>query len=101
MYIAEAHPDDGWAVFGTGFKVNQHQNEVDRITAAKHFVWKLDVKCNVAIDLMSNDAAISYGSMVNRAYILHNGIVHFEGGPGPEYYNLKEIEEQLKGLCGF
>ena len=97
IYVSEAHPTDGWFV-GTTHLVTQHQNETGRIAAAKMLVETVDLKCDVVIDVMTNKTAKSYGARIDRLYIIQNGRVAYQGGPGPHQYNLEEMEAALKSL---
>ena len=97
IYVAEAHPTDGWFI-GTDIKVAQHKNETERLEAAKLLIETTNVKCDVVIDSMTNAAAKLYGAKPDRLYIVQNGVVYYQGGPGPHKYDIKELEMKLREL---
>ena len=47
---------------------------------------------------MDNDANKMYGALPERFFIIKNGKIAFEGGKGPENYNISKMEESLKKL---
>lgn len=48
------------------------------------------------VDTMDNTANISYGAHPERLFIINKGVVHYEGGIGPFYYNVEEVGQWLK-----
>ena len=97
IYVAEAHPVDGWFL-GTSVQLTQHKSEKERVVAAKMLTDTTGIKCNVVIDKISNAAAKLYGALIDRFYILQNGVVYYQGGPGPYEYDIKEMEMKLRKL---
>lgn len=67
---------DGWA-FTNNFDINQHQSLEDRLAAAKILVQK-EPLCPVVVDEMNNGAAIKYGAMPERLYVLQAGRVVYK-----------------------
>ena len=95
IYIDEAHPTDGWTAGMSEFHIAQHATIQDRIEAAKVFVKKMDIKCDVFTDLISNDATNAYGALYDRLYVVQSGVIYYQGGMGPENYNIKELRSKL------
>uniref|UniRef100_A0A8C4EPS8 Iodothyronine deiodinase n=1 Tax=Dicentrarchus labrax TaxID=13489 RepID=A0A8C4EPS8_DICLA len=96
VYIAEAHSTDGWA-FTNNFDINQHQSLEDRLAAAKILVQK-EPLCPVVVDEMNNSAAIKYGAMPERLYVLQAGKVVYKGAIGPWGYDPKEVRSFLEKM---
>lgn len=94
VYIAEAHSTDGWA-FTNNFDINQHRSQEDRLSAAKILIQK-EPLCPVVVDDMSNVAAIKYGAMPERLYVLQAGKVVYKGKVGPWGYNPQEVRSFLE-----
>ncbi len=47
---------------------------------------------------MSNEAQIKYAAMPERLYIVQNGKIVYEGGPGPICYDIHEMVKVLQIL---
>ena len=97
VYVAEAHSTEGWneVAFQT---MASHKNEKERLAAARLLIETTSLKCNVAIDLMTNSAAKAYGATIDRVYIIKNGVVYFQGATGPFDYDLNELEKKMLEL---
>ncbi|TKS74506.1 Type I iodothyronine deiodinase [Collichthys lucidus] len=87
---------DGWA-FINNFDINQHQNLEERLSAAQILVQK-EPLCPVVVDEMKNAAAIKYGAMPERLYVLQAGKIVFKGQLGPWGYNLQEVRLLLEKM---
>uniref|UniRef100_H2Y0H0 Iodothyronine deiodinase n=2 Tax=Ciona intestinalis TaxID=7719 RepID=H2Y0H0_CIOIN len=96
IYIAEAHPTDGWSFAGNKYQIHSHGSLEDRVCAAKLFAEQTAVSCPILVDNMANETALKYAAIPERLYILQNGIVKYDGAIGPFGYNLQEMEENLK-----
>ena len=97
LYVAEAHPLDLEAT-GSAKRSSKSSDEECRIKSAKSLIESASLKCSVAVDLVTNSAAKAYGVKFDRLYIIRNGIVYYQGGPGPVKYSIKELEKQLLEL---
>ncbi|CAJ1060372.1 type I iodothyronine deiodinase isoform X3 [Xyrichtys novacula] len=96
IYVAEAHSTDGWA-FTNNYDINQHRNLEDRLSAARILVQK-DPLCPVVVDEMDNTAAIKYGALPERLYVLQDGKVVYRGDVGPWGYNPMEVRSLLEKM---
>uniref|UniRef100_A0A671UWI2 Iodothyronine deiodinase n=1 Tax=Sparus aurata TaxID=8175 RepID=A0A671UWI2_SPAAU len=96
VYIAEAHSTDGWA-FASNIDINQHQSLEDRLSAAQILVQK-EPLCPVVVDEMNDGAAIKYGAMPERLYVLQAGKVVYKGRAGPQGYDPQEVRSFLEKM---
>lgn len=96
VYIAEAHSTDGWA-FTNNFNINQHQNLEDRLSAARILLQK-EPQCPVVVDEMNNIAAVKYGALPERLYVLQAGKVVYKGAIGPWGYDPMEVRSFLEKM---
>ena len=118
VYIAEAHPTDGWmypAVERFAYR-RQHTRLEDRLQAARVLRTKVEGKTGLQVskegfgtavigrgvlllaDDMTNDASIAFGALPERLAIVLNGDVRFIGGKGPEEYSMADAAAALVGL---
>lgn len=93
VYIAEAHPTDGWALGGNKYIIKQHQLLVDRVKSAK-MLNDRGSKCPIVVDTMSNEARDKYGSLPEALYIIKDGIVIFKA-VGPNCYQPDDVRKKL------
>lgn len=96
VYIAEAHSTDGWA-FTNNFDINQHRSLEDRLAAARILVEK-EPLCPVVVDEMDNEAAIKYGALPERLFVLQAGKIIYSGAVGPWGYNPQEVRSFLEKM---
>lgn len=99
VYIAEAHPTDGWDIPGN-VEVATHKTMEERFAATKKMLDLESLDCPVLVDSLSDGACRAYAGMPERLYIVQDGIIVYKGGPGPFGYKLKEVEEWLKKYKG-
>lgn len=103
VYVAEAHPTDGWMYPAVEHHVKQHTVMKDRVEAASVLAKRL---CELAsengtpqiplyADTMGDSAAKGFGALPERLAIIHNGQVVFIGGKGPEAYSIPEVKKAL------
>ena len=52
--------------------------------------------CTLAVDTMLNAANIAYGAVPIRLYVVQNGEIAYEGGPGPMKYRMQEVKTWLQ-----
>ena len=71
----------------------------DRVIAAKIFTSMRELNCPLVLDTMKNAGRFSYAAIPERLFIVHNGIIAYEGGRGPGDYKVEEVEEWLKNYC--
>ncbi|RDD42456.1 Type I iodothyronine deiodinase [Trichoplax sp. H2] len=102
VYIAEAHPSDGWALDlsndSIGVCYRAPRKVEDRIYIAKEFIKNYNYPVPLYVDSITDDTLKTYSSMPERLYIIKDGKVAYKGGPGPYCYSLEEMEEHLQKL---
>uniref|UniRef100_A0A1A8MQ43 Iodothyronine deiodinase n=1 Tax=Nothobranchius pienaari TaxID=704102 RepID=A0A1A8MQ43_9TELE len=96
VYIAEAHPADGWA-FSNNIDINQHRSLEHRLEAAQILVQN-EPLCPVVVDVMSNVAAEKYGAQPERLYVLQARKVLYKGSMGPWGYSPQEVRSVLQKI---
>jgi hypothetical protein len=101
IYIAEAHPADGWATGGENYGINKARLIEDRLAAAMSLAATADPLCPaVYVDTMSDEANASYGAMFERLYVLLDDRVAFQGGRGPSNYSVHALQTWLESHFG-
>lgn len=107
VYIEEAHPTDGWA-YKNNIDIKHHKTFKERAKAAKILVDHvtkmapdLAERVITAVDDMDDNATKDYGAVSERLYIILDGIVVYEGGRGPPFYHISEVEEWLGKYFGY
>ena len=111
VYIAEAHPTDGWmypAVEQFAYR-KQHTQLEDRLVAARALRAKLKDTELAALsataggvpifaDAMNDAASLAFGALPERLAIVLDGQVRFIGGKGPEDYSMDHAAAALHAL---
>jgi type I thyroxine 5'-deiodinase len=93
VYIEEAHPTDGWA-FENNYSIQSHRTIEDRVEAARLLVVD---NLTVVADNMEAEANHAYGGLFERLYVVHNGVVAYQGARGPSGFKPDEVENWLTG----
>ena len=76
--------------------IRQHRNQEERCRAARRL--KLSpclLSAPVVADSVQNEANLAFGSLPLRLYVLQGGRVAYEGGMGPVFYRMPEVERWL------
>ncbi|KAI3368842.1 hypothetical protein L3Q82_025823 [Scortum barcoo] len=89
-------PPDGWA-FTNNFDISEHRSLEERLCAARILVKK-EPLCPVVVDEMDNVAAIKYGALPERLYVLQAGKIVYRGAVGPWGYNPQEVRSFLEKI---
>ncbi|XP_065175159.1 thyroxine 5-deiodinase-like [Sycon ciliatum] len=77
-----------------------HKSAEERSAAAEHmFSLFNEVPCAAVLDTMDDQTSVAYRAMPERLYILKDGIVMYQGGPGPDHYELAEVKAWLEAHC--
>ena len=106
VYIAEAHPTDGWmypAVERFAYR-KQHTRLDERVQAARTLRAKAAeadqalAGVPVLADAMSNAASLAFGALPERLAIVLDGEVRFIGGKGPDAYSVDDAGDALSAL---
>ncbi|OWF36843.1 Type I iodothyronine deiodinase [Mizuhopecten yessoensis] len=95
IYIREAHPVEGWQVFGHRFEdMKDHKTLEDRVEAAK-FLRDFDLQCPILVDPFDNQNGLQYAAVPERLYILYDHTVMYFGAVGPENYKPDAVRSWL------
>jgi len=100
VYIAEAHPAER-KHFSGNFDISTHNNMEDRVKAANTLLEKARDSlgdCTILVDPMDDRANLAYAALPERLYIVQDGNITYEGGIGPFFYNIEEVEKVLSKL---
>ena len=98
VYIAEAHPTDGWSLNG-GPQIATAKSLGDRKAAAKYLQTELHFTSPLVVDSMENTANLSYGAIPERLYVVLDGKIVFKGDQGPNGYNVEAVEDYLAAFA--
>eukprot|EP00092_Neocalanus_flemingeri_P008138 GFUD01008778.1.p2 GENE.GFUD01008778.1~~GFUD01008778.1.p2 ORF type:complete len:124 (+),score=26.60 GFUD01008778.1:507-878(+) len=97
IYIAEAHPAER-KHFSGNYAIDTHADMEQRIEAAKTLreeAGEFLKGCPIMVDNMDDQANLAYAALPERLYVLMDGNVAYQGGLGPFYYNIEEIDDFL------
>lgn len=100
VYIEEAHPSDGWRTGSQNFDIAKTCTLEARLQAARVLEGKVKPACPIYVDTMSDEANRGYGALFERLYVLIDGHVAFQGGRGPENYDVGACEAWLTSHFG-
>jgi hypothetical protein len=104
IYIAEAHPDDGWQTDSNeqeGIRIRQHTTSDERRAAAQSCATKLKLSIPTLLDNMDDAANNAFAAWPERIYIVNKfGIIHYRGGRGPFDFHPTEARTSLVDLLG-
>ncbi len=103
IYIHEAHPSDGWQTPQNLYDAVVYQaptNDDERSEIANACQIELDLKMPMLVDGIDNAVEEAYVCEPIRMYMIdRNGILTFNGAPGPAGFNPDDweaaIQEQL------
>lgn len=95
IYIEEAHPSDGWVTTDTPYVIPQHRTLDDRVSAAR-VLQQGAPGCALVLDTMTNASSSAYGAYFERLYVVQSGIVVYQGGRGPDGYQVSELRAWLE-----
>ncbi|XP_035693289.1 type I iodothyronine deiodinase-like [Branchiostoma floridae] len=100
VYVAEAHPTDGWAISGhLSMDIKQHRSLEERLAAAEMLALH-DIPCPILVDTMDNAAARAYAAIPDRLYIVLDGVCVYKGEQGPNGYHPEEVRDWLQKFSG-
>lgn len=104
VYIAEAHPTDGWQVPANErdrVLVKTHREMADRRAAAAKLRNELGLKLPIAIDGMDDPAQKAYSAWPDRIFVVDTaGKIAYRGEPGPRGFKPQEAIAALAKLAG-
>ncbi|XP_019626689.1 PREDICTED: type I iodothyronine deiodinase-like [Branchiostoma belcheri] len=100
VYVAEAHPTDGWALSGNmATDIRQHRSLEERLAAAEMLALH-DIPCPILVDTMDNAAARAYAALPERLYIVLDGVCVYRGEQGTGGYRPEEVRDWLQKFSG-
>ena len=77
------------------YNIKQHRSIDERMAVASVLQDKIP-DTPVYLDAMEDAASLAYGASPERLYVLLDGVVEYEGGKGPFFYNLDEVDQWLE-----
>ncbi|CAB1432558.1 unnamed protein product [Pleuronectes platessa] len=95
VYIEEAHPSDGWVSTDAPFQIPKHRCLEDRLRAAQLLLSEVPGS-SVVVDNMDNSSNAAYGAYFERLYIVRDERVVYQGGRGPEGYQISGLRDWLQ-----
>lgn len=102
VYIAEAHPTDGWQVPQNrrdNVLIAAHKALEDRKSAALALRDELGLKLPTFVDGMDDAASRAYMGWPDRIYVLDkDNVVRYRGAPGPRGFKPSEAMEALEAV---
>eukprot|EP01064_Diplonema_japonicum_P000064 TRINITY_DN1002_c7_g1_i1.p1 TRINITY_DN1002_c7_g1~~TRINITY_DN1002_c7_g1_i1.p1 ORF type:complete len:119 (+),score=30.24 TRINITY_DN1002_c7_g1_i1:350-706(+) len=98
VYVSEAHPVDGWAMYAD-IDYKQPKTLDERLALACN-VKKLLADDDLVVDNMDNEAEMKYSAHPERLYVIdQNRKIVYKSGMGPEGYKPKELASWLWEYC--
>jgi len=97
IYIAEAHPAER-KHFSGNFDIFTHASMEERMEAArtlKENAGEILDGCPILVDCMDDRTNLAYSALPERLYVLQDGKITYEGGLGPYFYSIDEVEAFL------
>lgn len=98
VYIAEAHPVEGWRI-RDNYVINDHKTMEDRLQAAQKLT-SFNPLAPILVDSLEDEASSSYAAFPERLYIILDGRVAYEGGVALPGYKLGDIRNWLNAWRG-
>lgn len=95
IYIEEAHPSDGWVTTDSPYSIPQHRSLEERVSAAR-VLQQGAPSCALVLDTMANASSSAYGAYFERLYVIQNGTIVYQGGRGPDGYQVSELRSWLE-----
>ncbi len=112
VYIAEAHPEDGWRLEGqyaldpeyagdpTAFCFHHARSIADRTQMARWLLEQKSLQTPVVLDDMRDGLLHAYNAWPIRLYVLRDGHVAFAGEQGPFGYSPAAVDAALTTMLG-
>jgi len=100
VYIAEAHPIDGWQINVTGqYQIKQPKKFDEKISCASHLADVLrddfGFSPKIFVDKMEGEISSLFAAHPERLVVLLDGEVKFIGGKGPFDYSIDALRHFL------
>lgn len=108
VYIAEAHPSDGWTMekmpggvaemLGGKPVPKMPTTSEERCKTAKAWHDSVSTDVPLLVDPISNRVNDAFSARPERLYILLEDTVVYQGGPGPFEYNIDQMQKYLESF---
>lgn len=102
VYIAEAHPTDGWQVPQNErdkVLIATHKAMKEREAAAKQLLTDLKIKLPIVVDAMDDKISAAYSAWPDRIFIIGKDMkIAYRGGQGPAGFKVDEARMALDEL---
>jgi type I thyroxine 5'-deiodinase len=102
VYIAEAHPVDGWQTASNeaeGIRIRQAVTFADRLAAAERCAAALALSIPTLVDGMDDAARQAFAAWPERIFLVgRDNRVAYRGGPGPYGFDPAEARRALLHL---
>jgi type I thyroxine 5'-deiodinase len=102
IYIAEAHPSDGWQMASNesdGVLIRQAVTFDERVSAATRCAAELGLTIPMLLDGMNDAAMRAFAGWPERIFIFDGGgRAYYCGGPGPFEFKPDEARAALEKL---
>ena len=86
VYLAEAHPQDGWQVgqnVSQEVLINTHKSVEDRLAAAKQLLEHHSEIKELLVDSMEDSCDADFEAQPSRAYVIHDNQIVYQSNLGP------------------
>jgi len=102
VYIAEAHSVDGWQMQSNeeeGVLLRQPRTLEERFAAAREGAERMRLTLPVLVDGMDDAVSEAFAAWPERLFVADaDGLIVFQGGPGPFEFDPDEAEAALGHL---
>jgi hypothetical protein len=102
VYIREAHPEDNDQVprnVEEGIIFNDPTTEDERAEVAAACMLRYNFSFPMLLEKMDNAAEEAYQSWPDRLYLINSkGKIAYQGGMGPLYFDVDELEGSIRAL---
>jgi len=94
IYLREVHPSDEYDIFNhVCFK--QPKTMEERLKIVKAFRAKHTLNMPIFIDQMDDLCSYLFRASPERLFVIQNGKMLFQGGPGPSKYLPEDLDDFL------
>eukprot|EP00092_Neocalanus_flemingeri_P035535 GFUD01038679.1.p1 GENE.GFUD01038679.1~~GFUD01038679.1.p1 ORF type:complete len:124 (+),score=30.16 GFUD01038679.1:162-533(+) len=100
IYIEEAHPAER-KHFSGNYAIDTHASMEQRMEAAdtlREEGGEFLAGCPILVDQMDNRANLAYASFPERLYVIQDSKIIFEGGTGPWFYSIEEVDKFISKI---
>jgi hypothetical protein len=102
VYVAEAHPSDGWAVRQNqqaGIDIKTPRSDEERHRAAAKCAAEMKISIPIVVDGIDDAVEKAYAGWPDRLYVIDKaGKIAYKGRPGPAGFRPAEARQALRKL---